>query len=50
MNNTTTFTDKAPAFHQRLIRVMEQMPKPSKAVVKKLADARETGRQRGWND
>lgn len=47
--NTTTFTDKAPTFHQRAVRAMESQP-PTKATEKKLAEMRETGRQRGWND
>ncbi len=49
MITQTTFTDKAPAFHQRAIRAIEALPS-SKATDRKLAELRETGRQRGWND
>jgi tRNA A-37 threonylcarbamoyl transferase component Bud32 len=48
--NNTTLTDKAPAFHQRLIRVLEQESKRSKAVTKRLEEVRKAGRERGWND
>jgi hypothetical protein len=38
--NNTTLTDKAPAFHQRLIRVLEQESERSKAVTKRLEEVR----------